>query len=68
MLDGAFARFLVDPGDAGMLASALARLVDWRDREPALATLCRDHVRDRFSLDHLVGGVERSLSAAVGEG
>jgi glycosyltransferase involved in cell wall biosynthesis len=68
LLDGAFERFLVDPGDAGMLASALAGLVDWRDREPALAVLCRDHVRDRFSLDHLVEGVERSLSVAAGKG
>jgi glycosyltransferase involved in cell wall biosynthesis len=67
LLDGPFERFLVGPGDAGMLASALASLVDWRDREPALAAaLCRDHVRDRFSLDHLVEGVERSLSAAAG--
>ena len=65
---GQFERFLVDPGDAGMLASALAGLVDWRDREPALAALCRDHVRDHFSLDHLVEGVERSLSAAAGKG
>lgn len=68
VLDGAFERFLVEPGDAGMLASALAGLVDWRDHEPALAALCRDHVRDRFSLDHLVEGVERSLIAAAGEG
>jgi glycosyltransferase involved in cell wall biosynthesis len=68
VLDGAFERFLVEPGDAGMLASALAGLVDWRDREPALAALCRDHVRDRFSLDHLVEGVERSLIAAAGKG
>ncbi len=67
LLDGALERFLTDPGDAGMLASALAGLVDWRDHEPALATVCRDHVRERFSLDHLVEGVERSLSAAVGE-
>lgn len=68
LLEGPFERFLVEPGDAGMLASALASLVDWRDREPALAALCRDHVRDRFSFDHLVEGVEGSLSAAVGEG
>jgi glycosyltransferase involved in cell wall biosynthesis len=68
LLEGPLERFLVEPGDAGMLASALAGLVDWQNREPALAALCRDHVRDRFSLDHLVAGVERSLVAAAGEG
>lgn len=68
LLDGAFERFLVEPGDAGMLASALAGLVDWQNHEPALAAQCRDHVRERFSLDHLVEGVEQSLSAAVGKG
>jgi glycosyltransferase involved in cell wall biosynthesis len=67
LLDGAFERFLVEPGDAGMLASALAGLVDWRDREPALAAQCRDHVRERFSLDRVVEGVERSLRTAVGK-
>jgi glycosyltransferase involved in cell wall biosynthesis len=67
LLGGPFERLLVEPGDAGMLASALAGLVDWRDREPSLAAMCRDHVRDHFSLDHLVDGVEASLSAAVGE-
>jgi len=68
VLDGAFERFLVEPGDAGMLASALAGLVDWRHHEPALATLCRDRVRDRFSVDQMVKGVEGSLGAAAGEG
>jgi glycosyltransferase involved in cell wall biosynthesis len=68
LLDGEFERFLVEPGDAGMLASVLAGLVDWRHREPALAAQCQDRVRNRFSLDRLVEGVERSLSAAVREG
>ena len=67
LLEGPFERFLVEAGDSGMLASALGSLVDWRNREPALATLCRDHVRNRFSLDHLVEGVERSLTTAVGQ-
>jgi len=53
---------------AGMLASALGGLVDWRHREPALAGLCRDHVRDRFSVNQTVEGVGRSLTAAAREG
>ncbi len=68
VLTGAFERFLVEPGDAGMLASALAGLVDWRNREPALAAMCRAHVQDCFSVDQMVEGVERSLRTAAGEG
>jgi hypothetical protein len=52
----------------GMLAWDLASLVNWRHREPALAPLCRDHVRVRLSLDQLVEGVEPSISTAIGEG
>jgi glycosyltransferase involved in cell wall biosynthesis len=67
LLTGEFERFLIEPGDAGVLASALGSLVGWEDREPTLADRCRDHVRNHFSLDRLVEGVERSLVAAVGE-
>ena len=67
ILTGEFERFLVEPGDAGVLTLALESLVGWQEREPALADRCRAHVRDHFSLDRVVEGVERSLSAAAGE-
>ncbi len=67
MLTGEFERFLVEPGDAAALSSALEGLVGWQTREPTLAGRCSTHVRDHFSLDLLVDGVERSLTAAAGE-
>ena len=61
LLTGEFERFLMEPGDAGMIASALGSLVGWQQREPELAGRCSAHIRDHFSLDRLVEGVERSL-------
>jgi glycosyltransferase involved in cell wall biosynthesis len=66
ILTGEFERFLVEPGDAAALAAGLEDLVDWRTREPELAGSCTAHVRDNFSLDLLVDGVERTLTAAIG--
>jgi glycosyltransferase involved in cell wall biosynthesis len=67
ILTGEFERFLVEPGDAGVVTLALESLVGWQKREPSLAENCRAHVRDHFSLDRVVDGVERSLTAAAGE-
>jgi glycosyltransferase involved in cell wall biosynthesis len=67
MLTGEFERFLLEPGDAAALSSALRSLVGWQQREPGLAGRCTRHVREHFSLDLLVEGVERSLTAAAGE-
>ena len=67
LLTGEFERFLLEPGDAGMIASALGSLVGWQQREPELAGRCSAHIRDHFSLDRLVEGVERSLMATAGE-
>jgi glycosyltransferase involved in cell wall biosynthesis len=67
LLTGEFERFLMEPGDAGMITTALESLVGWQKREPMLAGRCSAYVRDHFSLDRLVEGVERSLTAAAGE-
>jgi glycosyltransferase involved in cell wall biosynthesis len=67
ILTGEFERYLMEPGDAGMLTAALESLVGWQKREPTLAGRCSAHVREHFSLDRLVEGVERSLTAAAGE-
>ena len=67
ILTGEFERFLVEPGDAALLASGLESLVGWQQREPGLADRCRTHVQDHFSLDRAVDGVERSLLVAAGE-
>jgi glycosyltransferase involved in cell wall biosynthesis len=67
IMTGEFERFLVEPGDAGVLTRGLESLVGWQEREPSLADRCRAHVRDHFSLDRVVDGVERSLARAAGE-
>jgi len=67
ILTGEFERFLVEPGDAAALAAGLQELVDWQKHEPALAGRCAAHVREHFSLDLLVDGVERTLAAAAGD-
>ena len=67
ILTGAFEKFLVEPGDAGVITLALESLVGWQGRDPALADRCRAHVRDHFSLDRVVDGVERSLDVAAGQ-
>jgi glycosyltransferase involved in cell wall biosynthesis len=67
ILTGEFEKFLVEPGDAGVITVALESLVGWQDREPSLADRCRAHVRDHFSLHQVVDGVERSLAAAAGQ-
>jgi len=67
MLTGEFERFLTEPGDAGAIATALESLVGWQEREPTLAGRCTAHVREHFSLDRLVEGVERSLTTAAGK-
>jgi glycosyltransferase involved in cell wall biosynthesis len=66
ILTGTFERFLVEGGDAAGLADALRSLVDWREREPDLASSCREFVRKRFSLDLTVAGVEAVLETAAG--
>ena len=66
MLTGEFERFLVEPGDTAGLAAALEQLVDWQKHDPTLGERCTAHVRDHFSLELLVDGVERSLTLAAG--
>jgi glycosyltransferase involved in cell wall biosynthesis len=67
ILTGDFERFLVEPGDPGMLSAALQGLVGWEQREPTLAARCLAHVREHLSLDQLVEGVERTLTMAAGQ-
>jgi hypothetical protein len=61
----ALERFLFPDGDAEALADLLASLVGWQEREPMLAGLCCDHVRENFSLQRTVDWVERILEMAA---
>jgi glycosyltransferase involved in cell wall biosynthesis len=64
IFDGDFARFLVPPDDSRTLAATLRSLIDWREREPQLASACIEHVRERYSLSHSTDLVETALRRA----
>jgi glycosyltransferase involved in cell wall biosynthesis len=66
MLSGEFTRFLFESRDAHGLADGLRSLVGWRTNEPGLAEACRSHVRDHFSFDSMVNGIEKVLLSAAG--
>jgi glycosyltransferase involved in cell wall biosynthesis len=65
ILDGEFSRFLFDRGDAASLADRLIAVADWREREPTLAEVCRAHVKENFTGQAMVDGIERVLLEAV---
>jgi glycosyltransferase involved in cell wall biosynthesis len=65
MLSGEFTRFLFENRDAAALAEGLRQLVGWRTNEPGLGEACRNHVRDHFSFDAMVTGIEKVLLSAA---
>lgn len=67
VLDGPFARFLFEAGNAGALAESLRGLLDWHRQDPGLGQRCTDHVRERFTIQRMTDGVE-SVLADVGQG
>ncbi len=58
ILTGRFEPFLFDMGDEAALADRLCRLVDWRTEQPDLAEACLRRVRDAFTLQSMVDGIE----------
>ena len=67
MLSGPFERFLFERGDAAGLAAVLSGARGWQEHEPDLGHRCAAHVRDHFSLDHIVDGIEAAMGRALGE-
>jgi glycosyltransferase involved in cell wall biosynthesis len=65
ILDGALAQFLVEPGSEVELADRLASLVEWRADRPDFAQQCRVHAEERFSIGHMVDGVEAIMHQAA---
>lgn len=65
VLGGGFAEHLVPPEDPRALASAILRLVDWRERDPSLGARSREHVARNFSRDRLLDQLEAVFRAAV---
>jgi glycosyltransferase involved in cell wall biosynthesis len=58
MLDDGRTALLVEPGDPGALARAIAPLADDPDRREALGTAARDDVRTRFSTQRMLDDVQ----------
>ncbi|WP_420124508.1 glycosyltransferase family 4 protein [Nakamurella sp.] len=61
ILSGEFADFLVPPADDKALAATMAKLADWRSRDPGLAQRCTDHVHRNFDLKTIVDRIEGVL-------
>jgi glycosyltransferase involved in cell wall biosynthesis len=68
MLSGPFERFLFERGDSAGLATLLSGLRGWQGREPDLGAQCAAHVRDHFSVGHMVDGMEAAIGRALGAG
>jgi glycosyltransferase involved in cell wall biosynthesis len=66
MLSGPFERFLFERGDAAGLAGVLSGLRGWQEREPDLGERCAAHVRDHFSVELMVDGIEAAIGRALG--
>lgn len=61
ILSGEFADFLVPPADDKALAATMAKLADWRTRDPGLAQRCTAHVLENFDLKTIVDRIEGVL-------
>ena len=64
ILTGRFEPFLFEKGDETALADRLHRLVDWRTGQPDLAEACVRRVRDSFTLESMVDGIEGAFDEA----
>ncbi len=64
MLSGPFARFLFERGDSAGLATLLSGLRGWQQHDPDLGARCAAHVRDHFSVGHMVDGMEAAIGRA----
>jgi glycosyltransferase involved in cell wall biosynthesis len=65
ILSGEMSQFLVDKSDPVGLADRLATYLDWRSSRPELEETTVAWVRERFSFDAMVDGLERALETAA---
>jgi glycosyltransferase involved in cell wall biosynthesis len=68
ILTGPLQRFLFERGDSAGLAKVLSELRGWQEREPDLGDLCTAHVREHFTLEIMVDGIEAALARALWTG
>jgi len=67
ILTGPLDRFLFERGNDVELAHQLQSLMNWRQDEPALAEMGPARVREAFTLDRMVDGVEAAFDAVTGK-
>ena len=58
--------FMVPPGDASALESALARLIESADLRAAFGARSRQLFEERYSVDRMVAGVNREYNRVTG--
>lgn len=58
---GELAANLVPPRDEKALAKRLSEVIHWRETDPGFGQRCTDHVVNHFSLESMIGGVEKTL-------
>lgn len=61
ILTGELAANLVHAKDEQALANRLSEVIHWRETDPGLGQRCSAHVMSQFSLDSMIGGVEKTL-------
>ncbi len=64
ILIGEFAENLVMAGDEKALAKRIFEVIQWRETDPSLGDRCRQHVMNKFSLQSMIDGVEKTLLKA----
>lgn len=65
ILTGEFAANLVTAGDEEALAKRISEVIHWRETDPELGQRCSDHVVNKFSLESMISGVEKTLLKAA---
>lgn len=65
ILTGEFAANLVTAGDEKALAKRISEVIHWRETDPEFGQRCSDHVANKFSLESMISGVEKTLLKAV---
>ncbi len=65
ILTGELAANLVPARDEKALAKRLSEVIHWRETDRGLGQRCSDHVVNYFSLESMIGGVEKTLLSAA---
>ena len=65
ILTGELADNLVTAKDEQALAKRISEVIDWRETDPGYGQRCSDHVFNKFSLESMISGVEKTLLKAA---